>query len=87
METKRLNNKKTLSGFVTSTKMQKTITVVVETKTKHKLYHKLVIRHKKYHAHDEEGLASEGDRVEIVETRPYSKTKTWKLKRIIEKAV
>ncbi|MGL4768756.1 MAG: 30S ribosomal protein S17 [Mycoplasmoidaceae bacterium] len=82
---KRLSNKKTLIGFVISTKMQKTITVQVETKTKHKLYHKLVIRHKKYHAHDENSLASEGDLVEIIENRPYSKTKCWKLKRIIEK--
>lgn len=82
----RLNNKKTLSGIVVSTKMQKTITVVVETKSKHKLHHKLVISHKKYHAHDEESLASDGDRVEIFETRPLSKMKSWRLKRIIEKA-
>lgn len=82
----RLNNKKTLTGIVVSTKMQKTITVVVETKSKHKLHHKLVISHKKYHAHDEENSANEGDRVEIFETRPLSKTKSWKLKKIIEKA-
>lgn len=82
----RLNNKKTLMGVVTSTKMDKTITVMVETKFRHKLYHKLVITHKKYHAHDEESLCNNGDKVEIIETRPYSKTKTWRLKKITEKA-
>lgn len=80
------NNKKILVGVVVSTKMEKTITVNVETKFKHKLYHKLVIRNKKYHAHDENRTANVGDIVEIIETRPLSKTKNWRLNKIIEKA-
>ncbi len=79
-------NKKTLVGVVVSNKMNKTIVVSVETKSKHKLYDKLVITHKKYHAHDEKEECNVGDRVRIVETRPISKTKSWKLQTIIEKA-
>ena len=80
------NRRKVLVGIVASDKMQKTITVDVERKSKHPLYKKLVITHKKYHAHDEKEEAKIGDRVEIVECRPLSKTKTWRLSRIIEKA-
>ena len=80
------NRRKVLVGIVVSDKMQKTITVNVERKSKHPLYKKLVITHKKYHAHDEKEEANVGDRVEIVECRPLSKTKTWRLSRIIEKA-
>lgn len=79
-------NRKTLSGVVVSDKMNKTIVVLVETKTKHKLYGKLVITHKKYHAHDEKEECNVGDRVRIVETRPLSKTKSWKLDKILEKS-
>lgn len=82
----RVNRRKVLVGIVTSVKMQKTITVDVETKTKHPLYKKLVIRHKKYHAHDENQDAKLGDRVEIIETRPISKTKCFRLNTIVEKA-
>ncbi|MGL4947926.1 MAG: 30S ribosomal protein S17 [Mycoplasma sp.] len=82
----RINRRKLLVGVVTSVKMQKTITVNVETKSKHPLYKKLVIKHKKYHAHDENSEASLGDKVEIIETRPLSKTKCFRLNRIIEKA-
>lgn len=82
----RINRRKVLVGVVTSTKMQKTITVNVETKTRHPLYKKLVIRHKKYHAHDEQEIANIGDKVEIIETRPLSKTKKFRLNKIIEKA-
>lgn len=82
----RINRRKVLVGIVTSTKMEKTITVNVETKTKHPLYKKLVIKHKKYHAHDEKQEAQVGDKVEIIETRPISKTKNFRLNRIIEKA-
>lgn len=79
-------NKKTLVGVVVSNKMNKTIVVSVETKSKHSLYDKLVITHKKYHAHDEKQECNVGDRVRIVETRPISKTKSWKLQAIVEKA-
>ncbi len=82
----RINRRKVLVGIVTSTKMEKTITVNVETKTKHPLYKKLVIKHKKYHAHDEKQEAQIGDKVEIIETRPISKTKNFRLNKIIEKA-
>lgn len=82
----RINRRKVLVGIVTSTKMEKTITVNVETKTRHPLYKKLVIRHKKYHAHDEKQEANIGDKVEIIETRPLSKTKNFRLNKIIEKA-
>lgn len=80
------NRKKTLIGIVVSVKMQKTIVVKVETKNKHSLYHKLVITHKKYHAHDEKEECNIGDLVEIMETRPLSATKCWRLSKIIEKA-
>ncbi|MGL4951764.1 MAG: 30S ribosomal protein S17 [Mycoplasma sp.] len=85
-QNERINRRKLLSGVVTSVKMQKTITVDVETKSKHPLYKKLVIKHKKYHAHDENEEAKVGDKVEIIETRPLSKTKCFRLNRIIEKA-
>jgi small subunit ribosomal protein S17 len=68
--------KRTLTGRVVSTKMQKTVTVVVERKVKHDLYGKYLVRSTRYHAHAEEGFA-EGDLVEIQETRPISKTKSW----------
>lgn len=79
-------NRKTLAGVVVSDKMNKTIVVLVETKSKHPLYGKLVITHKKYHAHDEKEECKIGDRVRIVETRPISKTKSWKLDKILEKS-
>lgn len=85
MQTKVIN-KKILSGIVVSDKMAKTIVVNVETRSKHKLYHKLVITHKKYHAHDEKEVCKIGDKVKIVETRPLSKTKRWRLYKIVEKA-
>lgn len=68
--------KRTLTGRVVSNKMQKTVTVLVERKVKHDLYGKYLVRSTKYHAHTEEAIA-EGDVVEIQETRPISKTKTW----------
>ncbi|AJQ45606.1 30S ribosomal protein S17 [Ureaplasma diversum] len=78
--------RKVLEGLVTSDKMQKTVVVTVETKNKHPLYRKLVITHKKYHAHNENDDAKLGDRVEITETRPLSATKNWRVSRIIERA-
>lgn len=80
------NSKKVLMGIVVSDKMAKTVVVNVETKAKHSLYKKLVITHKKYHAHDEKNECKVGDFVEIIETRPLSATKRWRLNRIVEKA-
>lgn len=80
------NTRKFLVGIVTSDKMQKTITVKVETKFKHPLYRKLVIHSKKYHVHDETEQANIGDKVEIMETRPISKTVNWTISKIIERA-
>ena len=77
---------RTLQGTVTSAKMEKTVTVLVERKVKHPLYGKYVVKSKKYHAHDELGC-DEGDKVEIAEGRPMSKTKSWVVTKILEKAV
>ena len=71
-------------GRVVSDKMAKTVTVLVERRVKHPLYGKVITRTAKYHAHVEEGQAKEGDLVEITETRPISKTKTWLVTRVIE---
>lgn len=78
---------RTLTGAVTSDKMDKTVTVLVERRVKHPLYGKYVVESKKYHAHDEANECGVGDKVEIAETRPLSKTKSWKVTRILEKAV
>lgn len=77
---------RTLLGKVTSDKMDKTITVLVERKVKHPLYGKFVTRSTKYHAHDETNQCHEGDTVTITETRPYSKTKKWRLVAVVERA-
>lgn len=82
----RIRNRKTLVGIVHSDKMQKTITVNVERRYRHPKYGKYVLRSNRYAAHDEGQEAREGDRVEIVETRPLSRSKCWRLVRIIEKA-
>ncbi|KAF2956002.1 30S ribosomal protein S17 [Marinitoga sp. 38H-ov] len=79
--------KKTLIGEVVSDKMDKTVTVLVERKIKHPIYKKFVKKSKKFHAHDENNECGLGDIVEIEETRPYSKTKTWKVVRIVEKNI
>ncbi len=78
---------RTLTGTVTSDKMDKTVTVLVERRVKHPLYGKYVVESKKYHAHDESNECGVGDKVEIAETRPLSKTKSWKVTRVLEKAV
>lgn len=78
---------RTLTGTVTSDKMDKTVTVLVERRVKHPLYGKYVVESKKYHAYDEANECGVGDKVEIAETRPLSKTKSWKVTRILEKAV
>ena len=71
--------KRILIGTVVSDKTDKTVTVKVERKVKHPLYGKIIRRSKKYHAHDEDNAYRPGDQVRIEETRPYSKTKTWKV--------
>lgn len=79
--------KRTLIGRVVSDKMEKTVTVLVERKVKHPMYGKVMVRSKKYHAHNEGNAAKSGDLVEIVETRPVSRTKTWAVTNVLEKAV
>lgn len=79
--------KVTLVGKVVSDKMDKTITVLVETQRKHPLYGKRVKYSKKYHAHDEKNEAKIGDTVKIVQTRPLAKTVDYELVEILEKAV
>ena len=79
-------NTRTLIGRVVSDKRAKTITVLVERRTKHELYGKIVARTSKYHAHDENNECKLGDVVEISESRPISKTKAWIVTRLVEKA-
>ena len=78
--------RKTRTGIVTSDKMDKTITVAVERKVKHPIYGKFVKKTTKFHAHDEKGECTIGDVVKIMETRPLSKTKRWRLVEVVEKA-
>ncbi len=76
----------TETGRVVSDKMTKTITVLVERRVKHPLYGKVVTKSNKYHAHDEASVAKMGDLVEIKACRPFSKTKSWALSKVLEKA-
>ena len=78
--------RKTRVGYVVSAKMDKTVVVAIEDNVKHAVYGKIVKRTLKVHAHDEENTCGVGDRVEIMETRPLSKTKRWRVTTIIEKA-
>jgi len=80
------NLRKTRTGKVVSDKMQKTITVAVENHVKHPLYNKIVKRTYKLKAHDENNDARIGDTVKVVETRPLSKDKRWRLVEIVERA-
>jgi small subunit ribosomal protein S17 len=77
---------RSLTGKVVSDKMNKTVTVLVERRVKHPLYGKVIRLSKKYHAHDEDNSAHAGDTVLIEECRPISKTKAWKVVRIVEQA-
>lgn len=79
------NKRKSKVGFVTSDKMDKTITVSVEESIRHSLYGKSVKRTKKFKAHDENNECQIGDKVRIMETRPLSKDKRWRLVNVIEK--
>jgi len=80
------NLRKTRVGKVVSNKMQKTIVVAVEDSVRHPLYKKIIKRTVKFKAHDEKNECGIGDRVSIMETRPYSKEKRWRLVKIIDKA-
>jgi small subunit ribosomal protein S17 len=79
------NLRKIRIGIVSSNKMDKTITVNVERKIKHPLYGKFLKKTTKFHAHDEKNECSIGDTVKIMETRPLSKTKRWRLVEVVEK--
>lgn len=78
-------NNRTLSGTVTSNKTDKTVTVLVERRIKHPLYGKFITLSKKYHAHDDNNQYAIGDIVLIEESRPISKTKTWKVLKLLER--
>jgi len=78
--------KRTLIGRVVSDKMEKTVTVLIERRVKHPMYGKIITTSKKYHAHNEGNEAKSGDLVEIEEIRPLSRTKSWKVSKLLEKA-
>ncbi len=78
--------KRTVTGVVTSNKMDKTITVMIERVVKHPVYGKYIKRSSKVHAHDEKNECNMGDTVEVVECRPLSKSKTWNLEKIVTRA-
>jgi len=80
------NNTRVLTGRIVSDKMDKTVTVLVERRVTHPLIGKIITRSKKYHAHDEKNEFHEGDLVAIEETRPISKTKAWRVAKLLEKA-
>lgn len=80
------NLRKTRTGVVRSNKMDKTITVAVERRVKHPIYGKFVKKTTSFHAHDEKNECTIGDIVKIMETRPLSKTKRWRLVEVVEKA-
>ena len=80
------NLRKTRQGVVVSTKMEKTIVVAAKFKEKHPIYGKFVSKTKKYHVHDEKNECKIGDKVRVMETRPLSKDKRWRLVEIMERA-
>ena len=75
-----------LKGLVTSDKMDKSIVVSVERRTRHPLYRKYILRHKNYSVHDEQNRCCQGDVVEIISSRPFSKSKSWAVTKILKKA-
>ncbi len=81
------SNTRTLVGRVVSDRMEKTVTVIVERRVKHAMYNKIIIRSSKYHAYNDNNQAKVGDVVEIQESRPLSKTKTWMVTKLLERAV
>ena len=84
--TEERNLRKSRVGYVVSDKMDKTVVIAIEDNVKHPVYGKIIKRTLKVHAHDEENACGIGDKVEIMETRPLSKTKRWRVVRVIEKA-
>ncbi len=86
-ETKTKANKIEKLGSVVSNKMAKTIVVIVTRRVPHPLYKRIVTKRKKFYAHDEQGLANVGDVVRIIECRPMSKLKRWRLDEVVRKAV
>ena len=84
--TEERNLRKTRVGMVVSNKMDKTVVVTIEDNVKHPIYGKIVKRTLKVHAHDEKNECGVGDKVSIMETRPLSKTKRWRVESIVEKA-
>ncbi len=82
----KVSNPRTASGVVVSDSMDKTVTVRIERRVKHPVYGKFVRKSSKIHAHDEENTCQVGDTVTVVECRPLSKTKTWMLKSVDERA-
>jgi small subunit ribosomal protein S17 len=85
-QTTAAKSQRTLVGRVVSDKRTKTVTVLVERRVTHELYGKIVGKSRKYHAHDEKGEFKMGDMVEIAESRPISKTKSWVVTRLVQKA-
>ena len=81
------NLRKVMIGKVVSDKMDKTVVVAVETSVRHKVYNKIVKRTYKLKAHDEENVCQMGDKVKVMETRPLSKDKRWRVVEVLEKAV
>ena len=84
--TEERNLRKTRVGYVVSDKMNKTVVIAIEDNVKHPVYGKIIKHTLKVHAHDEENTCGIGDKVKIMETRPLSKTKRWRVVEIIEKA-
>ena len=80
------NNRKIREGLVVSNKMNKTVVIAIVERVRHPKYDKFVIRTKKFYAHDEANDAKVGDKVRIVETRPLSKTKRWRVVEVLERA-
>jgi small subunit ribosomal protein S17 len=83
---KQRGNKNTIKGVVVSNKMDKTIVVRAERLVKHAVFHKYIKRYEKYKAHDEQNSCQSGDKVLIIESRPLSKDKRWRMLQILEKA-
>ncbi|QKS28522.1 MAG: 30S ribosomal protein S17 [Accumulibacter sp.] len=81
------SSKRTLIGRVVSDKMEQTVTVLVERRVKHAMYNKIIVRSSRYHAQNDNNEAKLGDMVEIQESRPLSKTKSWVVSRLLERAV
>jgi small subunit ribosomal protein S17 len=79
-------SQRTIEGRVVSNKMQKTVTVLIERQVQHPLYGKIVRRSTKVHAHDENNECKEGDVIRIAETRPLSKTKNWRVVKVVSRA-